>query len=155
MTTIKTMRNMSRMIDDVMGDVAAGRGRRGLSEARIEEASGSGRTWADFEGDALEEFHKEAVAGIKKLAGGHAESVNVVRSRSTSWVEYKGQNRSDFDMEWQGSLITGTGDGHEVLMNTSWKAADGLQRVDRDVRGKAGVIMVQNLVDLFAEAFGK
>jgi len=136
-------------------DVRVVCGHRGLSEARIDEASGSGRTWADFEGDALEMFCKEVAAGIKKLAGGHAESVNVERSRNTVWVEYKGQNRSDFDLEWQGSLVTGTGDGHEVLINASWKAADGLQRVERDVRMRAGMVTAQNVVNLFAEAFGR
>lgn len=146
------MRKMSQMIEEIMNaDFPVSR----RSEQKLSEASGSGRTWADFEADALEMFHKEVAAGVKKLAGGHAESVKVVRSHSTSWVEYKGQNRSDIDLDWHGSLITGTGDGHEVLMNTSWKAADGLQRVDRDIRGKAGVITVQNVVDLFAEAFGK
>jgi hypothetical protein len=126
----------------------------GLSEARIDEARGSGRTWADFEGDALEEFHKEVAAGIKKLAGGHAESVEAERSRSTSWVSYKGQNRSDIDLEWTGTLITGTKDG-AVLASTSWKAADGLKRVEREVRGRSGEITAQTFVDLFEEAFGR
>lgn len=154
MTTIKTMRNMSRMIDAVMGDVAVGRGHRGLSESRIEEESGTGRTWAEYEADALMAFLDDVAKGIKSMAGGHAESVKVVRARPHIRIEYKGQNRSNIDMEWSGYITPGLAN-HEVWVNVDFKVADGGMSMSREVRLKSGTATPQILVNLFAVAFGK
>jgi len=72
----------------------------------LTEASMRG-TFASYLSQAEKAFLKVAVKEIKKIAGGYAESVTVKQGRpgGVVWLEYKGQDRSDIDLEFTASLM--------------------------------------------------
>jgi len=111
----------------------------------------AGKSFWDYLVGAQEAFLNDAAKAIKKLAGGYAESVKVVRARSAVWLEYKGQDRSDMDMEATISMIVKEPDIHlhmdvKSVMHASWT---------REVQYKSGQLTTDNVVNLFQEAFGR
>lgn len=123
-----------------------GRVVRGASA--LDEAAQSMSFW-DYLIGAQEEFLRAAARLIKREAGGHAESVTVKRGRSVAWLEYKGQDRSDMDLEWTVSLIVKEPD---VDVHVDADSVSG--RSKRDVSYKIGVLTPDDILRLFQNSFG-
>jgi hypothetical protein len=123
----------------------------GLVEEATSLDEASGKSFWDYLVGAQEAFLNDAAKAIKKLAGGYAESVKVVHGRTAVWLEYKGQDRSDMDMEATITMIVIEPDIHldmdvRSVMHANWK---------REAKYKSGQLTIENVVNLFQEAFGR
>lgn len=110
----------------------------------------AGKSFFDFLIGAQEAFLKDVAKGIKKVAGGHAESVNVKRAKSAVWLEYKGQDRSDMDLEVVFSLVV------KEPSTTVYIDVKGVQSSGkRDASFRTGQLTTDVVVGMFREAFGR
>ena len=113
-------------------------------------AEAGNQSFYDYLVDAQENFLRDSAKLIKKVAGGHAEVLTVKRSRSTCWLEYRGQDRSDMDLEWTASLIVREPDVTVYVDVRS--VARGNSKRDADY--KAGVLSPDDVLRLFLGSFG-
>jgi hypothetical protein len=150
MATMRTLVKDMRAL--VEGDVVAGRGHRGLSESRIDEASiYSKGSWMMYEQQAQEMFLKAAIPGIEKLAGSKGD-VKVEVSGSTVMLTYEGEDASDFSLEFTS------------YMRINERTVDiGATVVSAQVKGQKlpmktipkGDVTPQDVVNMFADVFGR
>jgi hypothetical protein len=119
-----------------------------VEEAEISEAPQN--VLSDFLAGGEQMFLQAVAKEIKKVARGYAEKVDVKRSGSTVWLEYKGQDHSDMDFEWVAHV---TVVGHpKATLHIQATPIHG--RTSRTVKSMVGALSVQNVVDQFQQDFG-
>lgn len=120
----------------------------------VQEADlGMKGTFAAYLSQAEKAFLEAAAEQIKKIAGGHAEKVSVVQDGPTTlaFLYYKGQDRSDEDMDFSATVTTLK--YPNAIISMEWMTVrDG--RGKRDANGPAGTLRPEVIVDQFKGIFG-
>jgi len=121
-----------------------------LSESELLESLKG--TYADYMGGASSNFLKAAIPGIKKIAGGHAESVNVRRGVGSDYavLEYVGQDRSDNDLKVSISVFPGSDFNANIFFQVSTIRG----HHQEDISMKSGVLTPDVIVRKFQSVFG-
>jgi hypothetical protein len=107
-------------------------------------------TYAAYLAKADEMFFKKAVEKIKKIAGGYAEEV-YVGGRGFKFLSYKGQDRSDLDLEFTASL---THKGSDVIVHYNAKSAQMGTKSGKQ-SFKLGTLKPDHIVSIWREYFGR
>lgn len=122
-------------------------------QTETQKVSGMGGSYADFVYRGEELFLNEVAKHIKKIAGGHAERVHVIRSGGRApLLVYEGQDRSDTDLEFTVHLISTS--SSDVLL--SWFGTSALGgRFDSKRKFKWGQLTPATASAVFQEVFGR
>ena len=119
---------------------------------RFQAKTASGKTYSEFMEAASAAFLGQAMPDIKGLTGDHAEVVKIGGSSRSRWLEYKGQDRSDIDLELIIHLFPTS--ASDVTVICSGRSAE-RGRLDESRRMKWGQLTPQTIVNLFLEQFGR
>lgn len=95
---MKRLQKMSKL-DNLLNEMLEQSGFDVIQEASVNKSYSTYLVAAD------KAFLNDAAKIIKKIAGGHAESINVV-GRTVILLEYKGQDRSDIDLDFTCHLVS-------------------------------------------------
>jgi len=118
----------------------------------LERQAAASDSYASYMYWAEEMFLKEALKQIKKIAGGHAEKVEVVRSGGRQpFLTYEGQDKSDMDMEFTCSTFMSS-DTEATLIWFGETVMGG--RFDDKLKRKIGAFTPSTIASIFKNVFG-
>jgi|GEM_PF-5268244 len=144
-------KSQAKMMFSMLRKLAAESDERSFGEM-LAEASGGDKAYSFYVNKAHEMFLNEVAKGIKKVAGGKAERVDV-KGRSVVWLEYYGQDSSDMDLEFNCSLIDKAPD---VTVHWDVRSAyTGAGKDEGSMTKREGVLKPSDVVALFSEKFGR
>jgi len=118
-----------------------------LEEAKLAKTS----AYSKYIDQADADFLTVAAKEIKKIAGGHAVSVEMKRGRAVSWLEYHGEDRSDMEMEFNAHVLSIS--NHDAKLFYNGKTAMG-GTFDEERKLKIGVLTPETVVQTFRQYFG-
>ena len=123
-----------------------------IAKRHQERQAAAANSYANYLYGADERFLLEAAKLIKKIAGGHAERVDVVRSGGRQpFLTYEGQDRSDLDLDFTCSFFM-TSDTEVTFMWFGEKVMTG--RFDAKLKRKIGAFTPNTIADIFSNVFG-
>ena len=112
---------------------------------------GANDSYSTYLRDADAAFLKEVAKGIKRVAGDHAESVEVKSGISTAWISYKGQDKGDIDLTFIAHLVP-VGDFNVKLY---WEYDSAMSRDQKNEKTyKIGVMTPEVIINIFKQIFG-
>jgi hypothetical protein len=135
--------------------ILEGRGKKKLARATAKlKTQGSLKgTYADYMYAGDELFLKEAMKGIRKLAGKKASVLKVVRKGGRApFLTFEGEDKSDMSLDFTIQVFsTSVSD-----VTLDWFGNSVLRgRINGDMSYKAGMLKPQAVVDTFREYFGR